>query len=215
MKDPSSWRKKDILNHWHIAALRFFTEDIKNKKIIELGSGMGSFAEELVKKGYKKIYCTDGSKKYIEILKRKGFQTKQMDFNEKFQIRSNQFDVAVTLEVIEHLEKAEDFLKETRRILKRGVLILSTPNFAWMPYRLKYLIGYPPPYEGYHVRHFTYHSLTSLLETSGFKILDYSSLTPLPLLNRFLLKLGLSPIWVKIDKLQNMLAQDLIIKAEK
>lgn len=215
MIDPSEFRKQDIINHWHIAALAL-TPNLKGKKILELGSGMGSFASELTKNGYRNIFCTDGSENYVKILKKKGFMAKQCDFNEKLPFNSKSFDAVISLEVIEHLEKSEYFLKEINRILKKeGVLILSTPNFAWFPYRLHYLFGKPPYLEGCHIRHFTFISLTEKLKKTGFKLIATNSLSPILIVNRILLRLKRRPVWLKISKTQNVFAQDLVIKAIK
>lgn len=43
--------------------------------------------------------------------------------------RDGAFDAVLAFEVVEHLRRREDFLKETRRVLKNGgVCIVSTPN---------------------------------------------------------------------------------------
>jgi len=177
---------------------------------------MGSFANKLTKNGYRNIVCADGSENYVKILKKKGFMAKQCDFNEKLPFRNKSFDAVISLEVIEHLEKSEFFLQEINRILKKGgVLILSTPNFAWFPYRLRHLLGKAPYLEGYHIRHFTYSSLTEKLKKAGFKLIATNSLSPIPLINRILLFLRRDPIWLKISKMQNIFAQDLVFQATK
>jgi len=44
-------------------------------------------------------------------------------------LKSNNFDAIVAGELIEHLPKPENFLKEAKRILKsKGVIIITTPN---------------------------------------------------------------------------------------
>jgi len=95
--------------------------------------------------------------------------------------KKNCFDIVLCTEVIEHLIKPPvAVLEEINRVLKpRGVLILTTPNFARVRNRLKLLFGqhivdYDDfyrefPYYG-HKREFTMNELKILLSKTGFKI---------------------------------------------
>lgn len=52
------------------------------------------------------------------------------------------FDVAITLEGVEHIDTLEAFLKELRRVLRDGGrLFLSTPNILCLRSRLAYLLA--------------------------------------------------------------------------
>ena len=52
------------------------------------------------------------------------------------------FDVAITLEGVEHIDTLEAFLKELRRVTKRGGrLILSTPNILCLRSRVAYALA--------------------------------------------------------------------------
>ena len=63
------------------------------------------------------------------------------DFESPLPIPSDTADVVVTLEVIEHIANAENFLLEISRILKpNGYLILSTPNVGFFGSRLTHLL---------------------------------------------------------------------------
>lgn len=103
------------------------------------------------------------------------------------------FDVVFCGEVIEHLYSPDDLLAEMREILEPdGILILSTPNLAYLPNRLLLLFGISPiflensserqlgrrlkvlgqgnPTKG-HIRVFTYRAIRDLLELKGFRTL--------------------------------------------
>lgn len=218
MKDPSSWRTKFQIRQWHLAAIKLFPRNLHNKKILELGAGRGEFVAILSQNGARNIQLADGSSKYVNNLKKKGLNAKLADFNYKLPFRSNLFDIVVSLETIEHLENAELFVKEVNRILKKnGSFILSTPNFAWIGYRLRYLVGRPPYHEGYHIRHFTFNSLNKLLLNNRFELLATNSITPLPIINKLLLKMPppIRPIWLKVNIFQNLLSQNLVFKVRK
>ncbi len=203
--DSSSWRPINTLRPWYQKALNLLP-DLSQSKVLELGSGHGEFAK-LISHQTKSFICSDYSKAYVNKLKKAGLTGIQADFNQKLPFKSNQYDLIITLEVIEHLYNAEGFLKEVKRILKpKGNLIISTPNIAWWGYRLFSLIGQPPKKEGYHLRFFTHHTLINLLNRSGFKVIKANSFTTIPLLNRVLPK----PIYPTINFWPNLLAQDLI-----
>ncbi|MDZ7587021.1 MAG: methyltransferase domain-containing protein, partial [Patescibacteria group bacterium] len=181
----ASWRQANNNRPWYQKALALLP-DLSKASVLELGSGSGELANLLQPK-VKSLTCTDNSSLYVNKLVKKGLKVVQADFNKILPFKTNQFDCLISLEVIEHLVKAEDFLLEAYRILKpAGQLIISTPNIAWWGYRLFALLGQPPKKEGYHLRFFTYNTLIRLLNQSGFRIVKSNSFTTLPFLNRCL-----------------------------
>lgn len=210
LKDPGLWRQANQSRPWYKKALALLP-DLSEASVIELGSGNGELADLLLPK-VKSLICVDNSAIYAAKLAKKGFKAFQADLNQVLPLKANQFDCVISLEVIEHLVKAEDFLLEASRILKpAGQLIISTPNIAWWGYRLFALLGQPPKKEGYHLRFFTHNTFTRLLIQSGFKIVKSNSFTTLPFLNRCLPR----PIYPVIRLWPNLLAQDLVFLCRK
>ena len=74
----------------------------------------------------------------------------------------NEFEIIISLAVIEHIENISHFLSEVRRVLKpKGILYLSTPNFKYC-----YRTFYNDPT---HIRPFTDVSIARLLEIFKFQ----------------------------------------------
>jgi len=70
-----------------------------------------------------------------------GINTKAANLNELWPLPSDAFDVAVALEVIEHLENPRHFFREIIRITKcGGLVIVSTPNQLSIFSKLCFLI---------------------------------------------------------------------------
>ena len=96
------------------------------------------------------------------------------------------FDVVIAGDIIEHLAKPGDALKEMRRVLRPGgQLILSVPNFGhWYPrFRVAFgLFGYDRRgvLDNTHLRFFTRSTLRRSVRRAGFDILQEAS-TGLPL----------------------------------
>ncbi|MFH1280075.1 MAG: methyltransferase domain-containing protein [Candidatus Beckwithbacteria bacterium] len=209
-QDSAKWRKTDYSRPWYQKAIELLP-NINNYKVLELGSGHGELAKVLTTKT-KNLTLTDYSSSYVAKLQKEGYRAHQADFNRKLPFKSKSFDFIISLEVIEHLSQAETFLTEIHRILKsNGKLIISTPNIAWWGYRLFMLLGHPPKKEGYHLRFFTYRTLTKLLNKSDFKIIKDNSFTTIPFVNRILPK----PIYPTIHFWPNLLTQDLVFLCQK
>jgi len=206
----ASWRPVNNNRPWYQKALALLP-DLSNASVIELGSGNGELAD-LLQPEVKSLTCVDNSAIYTAKLAKRGFKARQADFNQPLPFKTSQFDCIISLEVIEHLVKVEDFLLEAHRILKpNGLLIISTPNIAWWGYRLFSLLGQPPKKEGYHLRFFTYNTFKHYLAQAGFKVIKSNSFTTLPLLNRYLPQ----PIYPTIKYWPNLLAQDLVFLCQK
>jgi 2-polyprenyl-3-methyl-5-hydroxy-6-metoxy-1,4-benzoquinol methylase len=209
-KDPGQWRKQNLNRPWYRKAIELLP-NLKFKKVLELGSGNGELASVLKSKAIN-LTCSDNSPIYVKNLKKYGLKAIKTDFNLPLPFDSNQFDLVISLEVIEHLYQAENFLSEIHRILKpKGQLIISTPNIAWWGYRFYMLLGQPPKKEGYHLRFFTHHTLTKLLAKSGLKIIESNSFCTIPFINRILPK----PIYPTISFWPNFIAQDLVFLCQK
>ncbi len=210
MIDPSQKRNKTDERPWYKPALELI-KMVKKGKALDLGCGLGEFSYKLKNNGIE-VYCADGSKDYIKRLKKAGFDAKQADFNKKLPFKDKKFDLVTCLEVIEHVEKAEDLLGEIKRILKnKGFLLLSTPNYAFLGVRLNMLLGKSIPDEGYHFRFFTYKTLTDLLKKKGFNILGDNSISFLP----FYRLTKNKPKGRKVTFMKNLLASKIIILAKK
>lgn len=208
--NTSSWRSKAEERPWYAPAYSLVS-DIKHETIIEFGSGLGEFAKK-ISEGKNDLTCLDIDKEYVKSLKIRGYKAKTADFNSKLDFKQSTFDGAICLEVLEHIVNAEFFLSEIHRILKdNGWLLLSTPNIAWIGYRIRHLFGDVPPREGYHYRFFNNSYLKKIIEDKGYRIIKESSITPLPLSRIFFKK----PIWIKPKVLQNLFVQDIIILARK
>ena len=104
--------------------------DFKNKKILEIGSGIGSMTKYLLDKDYD-VTGIDINEEYIK-------KARQIYGDEipiikvdsaKLPFDENSFDVAMSFDVFEHIPDSDEHLQEVSRALKsNGVYLLQTPN---------------------------------------------------------------------------------------
>lgn len=113
----------------------------KNAKILDFGAGSGAFLQAIHKKGYGHLFACD-----IDDYLADQFRPLLKDFQEldasyhKFKWQSASFDVVTAWEVFEHLENPHNAIREIRRILKPGgLLIFSVPNIFHIVSRLVFL----------------------------------------------------------------------------
>lgn len=79
------------------------------------------------------------------------------------------FDVIVCFETIEHISCYHAALRNCKRILRKGgLLLVSSPNRILSSPRLKLVTGTPE--NQFHVREFTESELLLLLEAAGFQV---------------------------------------------
>ena len=113
--------------------------DLKDKKkpldglnILDIGCGGGLLSEPLARLGAK-VTGIDPVKKNIEIakhhLKRSKLNIKYYNFSpEKFKSK-NKYDVILNMEIVEHVENVNLFIKESAKFLKKsGIMFIATLN---------------------------------------------------------------------------------------
>ena len=159
-------RRRERTNHMRFRYAQQLLPSAKaGMQALEVGGGMAEFSSVLIERNWQ-VCFTDINPHNVENAGNLGLEAYQMDFNLGLPVLDDgRFDLIVMLEVIEHIVNAEYLLSEIKRVLKpHGVLILSTPNFAWWRNRLRILLGGLSHDEGYHYRFFTKHSLTRQLK---------------------------------------------------
>ena len=114
-------------NKFGIYNLKRFSLD--GKKLLEIGCGRGEFSNSFHKLGVKlyAIDINDNSKINLD----DGINFEKCDIeNNKLPFDNNFFDAIYSKSVLEHLKNADNFFKETKRVLKKdGLLITYTPDW--------------------------------------------------------------------------------------
>ena len=110
-----------------------------NETFLDIGSGYGTVTEELIKKGFK-VYAVEINKKAIEILRQKGFIVYERDITKPLDI-DQKFDIALLLDVLEHVFDPLRLLNETKYLIKKGgYIIVSVPLYFDIIDRIKILL---------------------------------------------------------------------------
>jgi len=204
----------------------------KVERVVDLGCGNGEITVIFKQKlGAKEVYGVDIDEKAILLAERRGIKVYRVNLNEnKLPFSDEFFDLAVSLEVIEHLINPDNMLRESYRVLKGGgYLLISTPNLASWINRAILLLGYQPynvevsteiipgvPYRGVttdkpagHIRAFTLKALKEFLKHNGFRIAEIAGAPGVYPKNRFFRQLD------RLFSLRASLARRLIILAVK
>lgn len=104
-------------------------KSLKNLSIIDIGCGGGLICEPLARLGAE-VIGIDGSKEAIKVASEHA-ELMSLNINyynqlpEEFALKQTQFDVAISMEVVEHVSDVSVFLDSCNRLLKPGGLIIS------------------------------------------------------------------------------------------
>jgi ubiquinone/menaquinone biosynthesis C-methylase UbiE len=153
--DFLKWREERIWQENYqdktIDFLGKFLPDLQNKKILDLGCGMGGFSVAMRRKGYN-IVGLDPNADYCEITRlrgeRYGLGLEVINSGgEKIPFADESFDLIFCNDVLEHCENPFLVVKESHRILKRGgqayVTVINRFAFDDPHYHMK-LINWLP-----------------------------------------------------------------------
>ena len=123
--DPS----ENVIFQRHLVAYKNAAK-IVSGTVLEIGSGEGYGVYELAPHSNHYIAVDKSKTKFPKEVKEKyNITFIQSEVPPLLNIEDNTIDFVVTFQVIEHIQKDEEFLKEIYRVLKpKGQVILSTPN---------------------------------------------------------------------------------------
>jgi 2-polyprenyl-6-hydroxyphenyl methylase/3-demethylubiquinone-9 3-methyltransferase len=121
--------KDNIVKDFNIKSL---DKPLKNIKILDIGCGGGLLSEPMCRLGAS-VVGIDASKKNIEVAK---FHAKKNRLKIDYKVASPEelktsmkFDVILNMEIVEHVENINFFIKESSKLLRKdGVMFIATLN---------------------------------------------------------------------------------------
>ena len=124
-----SYIKENIINTFKLNYDKF---PLKNIKILDIGCGGGLLSEPMCRLGAK-VTGIDASDKNIEVArlhsKKNNLEIEYLCSSpEKFSAK-DKFDVILNMEIVEHVEDVNFFLKSCSKLLKKdGIMFVATLN---------------------------------------------------------------------------------------
>ena len=161
-----------------LAALLASNADPEDR-VLDVGCGAGnSYARPIAERvaSYKGV---DASATAVELARCAGLDATVIDDAASLPFPDDDFDLAICIEVFEHLFEPHRAAAEIRRVLRPGGrLVASTPNSLYWRLRLDLLLGrWNPlgdelggeqPWRDPHIRFFGPETLTRMLRSAGF-----------------------------------------------
>lgn len=126
--------------HRRVVSLLSQCFDLKRPglRALDLGAGQGALSARLKEAGLAVEAC-DPNPEQFQI---EGVQCRGIDEAGRLPYDDAQFDIAVAVEVVEHIDGHQDFFSEAARVLKPGGLLLfTTPNILSLKSRMLFFFG--------------------------------------------------------------------------
>jgi ubiquinone/menaquinone biosynthesis C-methylase UbiE len=179
-------------------------ENIKNKKLLDVGCGTGWFSAVAVERGAR-VTSMDIGKNLLKQVAKKCDSERVVGSILDMPFKNDQFDYIISSEVIEHVSHPDKALRELYRVLKPGgTLVLTTPNRFWY---FALLIGNffkLRPYQGFE-NWYWYEELRAKLEQTGFTIREMYGIHAFPFIFP-----ALNPVLDRLHSFRRLLAPVMV-----
>jgi SAM-dependent methyltransferase len=176
--------KRDEQERNHILRQLAFIKDkysIKKCVLLEVGCGLGHNLELF--RNDNTVFGIDGLDSAVAEARGRGLAVSRGDLESRLDIDDQSVDWILCLDVLEHLARPLNLMREMRRVLAdSGRAILNVPNHFDLSGRLKLLWGHGLDVHGFfpanndwdnpHLRFFTHRGIRQLVEISGFDVLE-------------------------------------------
>jgi SAM-dependent methyltransferase len=161
-------RREKIHKPWLKRVLEYCKRfSIPTGRLMEVGPGFGTWLE-LASKQFEEVVGVERTPEMAAACRARGLKVIAKPVE---QAELEPVDVAVAFELIEHLFDPKSFLKQVaRRVRRGGLLVLSCPNGEGFDIALMGAGSLAVDPE--HVNLFNPRSLSRLVESCGFKVLD-------------------------------------------
>ena len=112
--------------------LKKYCDKPQKVKLLDFGCASGYFVGQLTERGYNAVGL-DSSPEAIEIGHKEGIKNISVIRDKHIDFPDNYFDIALLLDVIEHLEDESWALKEVERVVKPGgIVVITVPAFMFL-----------------------------------------------------------------------------------
>lgn len=146
-----------------------YLKGLKNKKILEVGSGSGELAKMLSEYGLD-MTCNDVDRTSLRRIAKEYRLKTLYGYLETLNIKKNTFDGIVMRHVFEHIDNPKEFIEKISIVLcKGGKLYITQPNYNSATAKIigKNWSGFSVPSHRYY---WTPESLGLFLKRNGFKV---------------------------------------------
>jgi len=184
--DPATSSSQPFL--WPI--LKSFLPQNKQINILDIGCGSGIHSHRMAALGHK-VIGTDVSEEALVVARKKAPAVRFICtdiHNLPWAEIEGRFDVAISMEVIEHLYYPRSLLQAAWRSLRpSGTFILSTPYHGYLKNLILSLLNHWDKHfnvadDGWHIKFFSPNTLRRLLVEEGFVDIEFRFGGRLPLL---------------------------------
>jgi SAM-dependent methyltransferase len=143
-----------------VCVARILERTYPGERIIDVGCGVGAFAAPLIAAGRDWHGC-EVVPEFVEAIRGRGLAA-TVASGSALPFEDGAFDIAIAIEVLEHIDDYEAFVAELARVARRGALV-SVPNSGTIPFLAP--LGVVPWHllESSHVNFFTRSSLLGVL----------------------------------------------------
>jgi SAM-dependent methyltransferase len=120
--------------------VREFIDAPERTRVLDIGAGMGALSARLLAAGYAVEACD----LYPEVFCAAGVHCRSVEAGGRLPYDDQSLDVALAVEIVEHIENHATLFAEVRRVLRPGGLFLfTTPNILALRSRMLFLFtGY-------------------------------------------------------------------------
>ena len=164
----------ELFHGYEVSNNLFFASELNGKEVAEVGCGHGLITF-MLSSHCKSITGFDVDRKAIDYAESLNhiFNFKNVKFQHYEGTFSNvqtAFDIAISMDVIEHVIDPVKYLKEVYKILKPGgVLLLGTPN-GLIANKNKCIIK---THSKFHIMEYTPNELSFFLQSAGFRPVEF------------------------------------------
>jgi len=164
VNDPEFRLLEEIeADHWWFVGKRHLLRSLlgdshAGKRVLDLGCGTGGILRDLMP--HCRCYGMDRSELGLRICRDQGFTTLTRGDLREIPFRSGSFDTVLLMDVIEHLDDDEGFLRRAAELVDAGGrIVVSVPAFQWLWSQHDVTFQ--------HRRRYTARNLTSVIQRAG------------------------------------------------